>query len=636
MSMILEYDQSPSATVDQKVGTLKESVQRALDDVDVNMQNVQGEKGDPGRGIDDIQEEYYLSTSDEEPAGGAWLPTMPQWKVGHYLWIRNKVFWSDGRITFTTPGLADAINKANEAAYGAAQDFADAKIQIEKITESANIAQQAAQEAKEAAAAQAKKLVQVDAEIAANAQAIENAKAYLETDIENRTANLATKGELTEINNTLSSEIRKNAAEISSAVKRVSDIDINTQKALTDAAAAQSAADTAQTAANDAQTAYDVLKAQADVTDEQLAAAKTAVEKAQADATAAGDAAAAAQSMADGLANRVSTAETNITQNANKIAQTATKLDNLKLGGRNLFKGYSEEEIRLKDYQNKGSFTQFVGNLTFDPCEAENLNKEYTISFWAKSPNGITSLRLYNNNGNPRHFYFPSVALDQALGGEWKYYTHTVKNIDRGESYSDDNCNRIEIYAPDQMGVLVKKIKVEQGNKASDWTPAPEDQNAYVDEGISEATSQIIQTAEEVTIGILAGYTTAADLERYKQEIENALKVDKDGFNFEFRQLENRLNEVGNEIVERNQFIRLQNGEIIIGKSDSVITSAYTNDALEFRYNDQKVARFTNEVLEVLNISAGNQVGFWDEWAQRKGKYITGKGYNLNISWIGG
>ena len=77
-------------------------------------------------------------------------------------------------------------------------------------------------------------------------------------------------------------------------------------------------------------------------------------------------------------------------------------------------------------------------------------------------------------------------------------------------------------------------------------------------------------------------------------------------------------------------------GEILIGKSDSPITSVYTNDALEFRYNNQMVARFTNEVLEVRNIAVENQVAFFDRWAIRKGAYINGVGYNLNDVWIGG
>ncbi len=93
---------------------------------------------------------------------------------------------------------------------------------------------------------------------------------------------------------------------------------------------------------------------------------------------------------------------------------------------------------------------------------------------------------------------------------------------------------------------------------------------------------------------------------------------------------------MGNEIVERNQFIRLEQGNIIIGKSDSPIQAKFTNDALEFKYNDQTVAKFTNEVLEVRNIAVQNQIRFGDNWAIRPGAHIEGTGNNLNDVWIGG
>ena len=139
------------------------------------------------------------------------------------------------------------------------------------------------------------------------------------------------------------------------------------------------------------------------------------------------------------------------------------------------------------------------------------------------------------------------------------------------------------------------------------------------------------QTAEEVTLEILKGYTQVSDFEEYKKQIENQFKANEDGFNFEFNQLEEKLTQVGNEIVERNQFIRLEEGNIIIGKSDSPIQAKFTNDALEFKYNDQTVAKFTNEVLEVHNIAVDNQIRFGSNWAIR-----PGTNGNLNDVWIGG
>ena len=139
-----------------------------------------------------------------------------------------------------------------------------------------------------------------------------------------------------------------------------------------------------------------------------------------------------------------------------------------------------------------------------------------------------------------------------------------------------------------------------------------------------------------MTISILQGYTTTTDLESYKEEVQNLFKANKDGFQLEFNQLEERINDVGDEIVERNQFIRMEQGNIIIGKSDSPVQAKFTNDALEFKYNDQTVAKFTNEVLEVKNISVQNQVRFGTNWAIRPGANVAGKGNNLNDVWIGG
>ena len=145
-----------------------------------------------------------------------------------------------------------------------------------------------------------------------------------------------------------------------------------------------------------------------------------------------------------------------------------------------------------------------------------------------------------------------------------------------------------------------------------------------------------MQTSEEITLGILSGYTSVSDLEAYKQEVSNLFKINEEGFNFDFNRLQAQVEALGGEIVNQSSYIKLVDGEVRIGRDGNPVTSVFTNNALEFRYNNETVARFTNETLEVRNISAENQVAFFDQWAIRKGAYITGKGYNLNDMWIGG
>lgn len=177
---------------------------------------------------------------------------------------------------------------------------------------------------------------------------------------------------------------------------------------------------------------------------------------------------------------------------------------------------------------------------------------------------------------------------------------------------------------------------VAAGEAAKEADEKIESESASIREEILNQSSYLLETSESITLGILEGYTKTSDLETYKKEIENKFTTSSEGFSFEFEQLSKKLTELGSEVSDQKQYIRLVNGEIQIGKSDSPVTSVYTNNALEFRYNDVTVARFTNDCLEVRNIAVDNQVSFFDQWAIRKGAYIAGKGYNLNDVWIGG
>ena len=185
----------------------------------------------------------------------------------------------------------------------------------------------------------------------------------------------------------------------------------------------------------------------------------------------------------------ISAAATDATSKANAAeANAKVYTDAVEIGGRNLFTWplngtkWKDEEHALTTYLNRGSFSQFPGSLLFDP--SETVGEQYTISFWAKSPNGATQLQIYNNNGTPKYFWFTPKVLTTALGNEWEFFSLTVTNTEySGGNTPDTNethWRRIEIYAPAATGVLVKQIKVEKGNKATDWTPAPEDVDAAI------------------------------------------------------------------------------------------------------------------------------------------------------------
>lgn len=73
--------------------------------------------GEDGIGVDDMEEQYYLSTSVVTQTGGEWTAEQPIWEYGKYIWTRTKTDWTDGTTTYTDPVLASAINDANISTY---------------------------------------------------------------------------------------------------------------------------------------------------------------------------------------------------------------------------------------------------------------------------------------------------------------------------------------------------------------------------------------------------------------------------------------------------------------------------------------------------------------------------------------
>lgn len=561
-----------------------------------------GKDGKASPSIVTMTKQYYLSTSSTEMTGGEWVRSLPEWTAGKYLWSRWCTEWSEPNPTLLTYSEGILETTWNE------------------VHETAATANTLANTAKNTADSALTKVGEVNSELETANQEIDALQANLETLSNEMTTSYAKKSDLTQISTDLGTRIDQNAAQISSTATKVDQVEISASTAISDAAAAKTVADQAQEAANAAQTKYTELKNRADATDEEVAAAKAAADQAQADATAAGDAAAAAQSAANSLADRVTSAETSITQNANAISSLATKVSKMRIGGRNYVLDSMDPQV---------STETLVGS--YELSEDWEVGETYTLSFEATKTAG--TFAAYRDNG------YAVILNDMTINADTGRYecTFICPAAYTGEPAQAANVLTIHnLPASAAHNCTVQLVKLEKSNTSSDWTPAPEDNTQFVNETISNATTNILQTAENVTISILQGYTTTTDLESYKEEVQNLFKVNSDGFQLEFNQLEERINDVGNEIVERNQFIRLEQGNIIIGKSDSPIQAKFTNDALEFKYNDQTVAKFTNEVLEVRNIAVQNQIRFGDNWAIRPGAHIEGKGNNLNDVWIGG
>lgn len=670
MGMILEYDQSPNATVDQKVSTLKDSVQRALEDVE---QNAEGRPGAPGVGIEEIIEQWLLSTSKISPIGTwVYVEERPEWKPNHYFWTRNEVHYTDGNIRYTTPGLADALNRAYEAAYEAGDILGDIETvvstieqTVEEITQLVNESKELAQQAQSAAESANEQVDQVSGEIATANQQIATLVQELETLESTMEASYATKGELTEISTSLGTQIQQNAAQISATASAVQQIDIDATQALQDAADAATAAAQAQQNATDAQNKYTQLKQQADVTDEQLEAAKTAVEQAQAEASAAADAAAAAQSAADSLADRVTTAESNITQVANQISATVQKVESIKVGGRNYLKNpyngtrntvnsgsswsydadtgtyivehASEQQKSFKQVYTTGIITDIEAikgktcTLSVEDysCTDEDLHYRVFLAFLSTADNvsaviNTITLDLYNGE-SVESFTVPETAVDAYL----------LLRLDQD----------VTSVIGDKL--TVRGISLQLGNKATDWTPAPEDMATADDVDhilnedlvdIRESITNLDMTAEDIRASVSTIEKQQADMESLRSDIEQitSVLIENGKVSFDFDTIKQLVDDATEEIERRNRYVHITEdatlgATITIGDSESGMVGRFTKTSLDFLSGDTVIASYANDGLTTENITTNNQLKFGSNWAIR-----PGAGGNLNDVWIGG
>lgn len=168
----------------------------------------------------------------------------------------------------------------------------------------------------------------------------------------------------------------------------------------------------------------------------------------------------------------------------NKITETGNKIDNLQIGGRNLW-------LKTKDYDastysgwvdnNSNGYTQQttapytnvngfgVQRIAFDWRDisqrvAIEPNTVYTLSAWIKWESSVSTMYFFTDVGS-----MSGTNVSSQVGtDDYKRVSVTFNSGDATISTCRFECGSNTPY-------LIYGLKLEKGNKATDWTPAPED-----------------------------------------------------------------------------------------------------------------------------------------------------------------
>lgn len=391
---------------------------------------------------------------------------------------------------------------------------------------------------------------------------------------------------------TVTGRVDATESEITKAQTRLTNAESAVKKAQTDASTAQSNAQTAIDNAKTAQSTADTAKANAD--------------KAQKD-------------LAD-LTKKVTLNTTAIEQNskditlqAKSITETSNKIDNLQIGGRNLLRN-----------------TAFN---TFDYWTIVNAN--------ASIVDGWCEFTIQGNwNGMCQNF-IPKKDVEYILSYE-AYLVDTAATSNRLESDFGSPDNSLNItktptkytkkvpYPASSNGIInfqvessevgkkwrIRNIKLEEGNKATDWTPAPEDVDNAINEERTTRQSAIETKANEITSKVSETYVSNSAFEHYQNTVSSQFTQTKKDFTWSINQsVTDAKNEMNGQIGSVNgrvdglkettdnvnNYMSFDKDGLTLGKSDSAFKTKITNQEWSIQKNGAKVTYINDQTMYITD-----------------------------------
>ena len=229
---------------------------------------------------------------------------------------------------------------------------------------------------------------------------------------------------------------------------------------------------------------------------------------------------------------RVTTAESKIDQKADSITLSVleTKVDGISVGGRNMYTG--TRNFDGDAWMNKSTWTEdgnYNGCMVYKYTGQWNglgqmitlkANTQYTLSAWMKQTDGGT-VKYYDSKANGATSSDKGSGSVVEVGTDWSR-CHVTFTVSTAETYFP----RFEQDGEGQS-LWVAGLKLEKGNKPTDWSPAPEDPAGSL--SVSSDYSKVDINTERVRI-VSKRMEVAVPSEDGEDDV---LRVDADGVHAE-------------------------------------------------------------------------------------------------------
>ena len=273
-------------------------------------------------------------------------------------------------------------------------------------------------------------------------------------------------------------------------------------------------------------------------------------------------------------------------------------IDNLEVGGRN----YILQSSAQAESDGYLLWTYEVST----PLEA---GEEYTVSMCVSPASDVTAYCVWLSTGYAKQCELPVSGAERQIVSQTFTAFYYANKTPEDDVYHA--CVRVYRLPQPASGATVGVskihwIKVEKGNRATDYTAAPEDSETTLELKLASVRAQISTEADSIRSEVQSTYALASDMTQVRSQVGTLAEQTSTNYTWAVTRI-NQLQQdmtTGLEATEeqldiiRNYMTFGENG-LIIGKSGNPFTFRVVNDRLSFYMNDTEVAYLSNNKLYV-------------------------------------
>ena len=312
-----------------------------------------------------------------------------------------------------------------------------------------------------------------------------------------------------------------------------------------------------------------------------------------------------------------------ITQKANEITTsvsstytTKTDFNNLTIGGRNLAQKTSSDYSPSFSISSDKTTFSVSKVLTDGLAVGDTVTVRLIYKYTDIVPvDGQTATWRLQGNGDVTSYSsgkFKSSAR-KPISGSGEHiieYNFTITEDHLLNSYWQTSLKHEYV----QSGSITwKMFKVEKGNKATDWTPAPEDMEDYtntiannLNNTFNSNISSSINKAKTDTLNEVADkYVTNKDYEEFKTMTSSSIEQTSNDVTIKFNTTTQNIQSIGGELTQFKESvqtnIKLHDDGISIGKTDNPFSVDITNQKMSFKDQGIEVAYISNQEMRITD-----------------------------------